>query len=683
MRAGLPVRLTFLRLTFEISGNQIDGARDYQEDAFLNSFLDNSSDDSKASALVIMADGMGGHAAGNIASNLVVSTFNKTFSGGFGEDADIANSLRVALAKANGALSESIRETPALDGMGCTMVAGIFHAGLCWWVSVGDSHLYLIRDRELHKKNEDHSYGGYLDRMSAKGMDVEPEPGLSRNMLMSAMTGDDIAEIDCPGTPLQLLPGDRVIIASDGLDTLREGTIIQMCAWSSSAKECVDSLLKAVEDAAKPRQDNTTVIVVDVHDKDEGAEPPPPAPPPAAADNTTPSPDDTQPLNLDDIQAALEESGMSEQDHVEYEGSGLNVGRLILAIIVLLSVLGGVGAGVYWYFFGGGAPVIQPEPALEPPKEADSPKELESPAEPARQQQQAPEPQPLENSGSESSSGSDSGSSFTASNGSTSIGTGSSGTSSQGSSAGSTTASSSAEFRDSLNAGGEGPVMIVLSPGSFKMGSTLIDKPDESPKHSVNIDGFAVGKYEVTQAEYQIFASATGRKVPKSAGNDPARDPVVNVSWDDALAYTQWLTEQSGETYRLLSEAEWEYASSAGNNASYWWGFDFEPGRAHCFNCGSGRDSKRPAPVGSFAANPFGLHDTAGNVLEWVYDCYHSNYSGAPVDGSVWQGGHCSKRVTRGGAYNTPNDSLRSQKRAAFSSTRPRKNIGFRVARDL
>jgi len=163
-----------LELVFEIAGDQIDGARDYQEDAFLVTYLDDEDgSDGKSSALVIMADGMGGHAAGNIASNLVVSTFNKTFSGGFGRT-EIANLLREALAKANGALAESIKETPALDGMGCTMVTAVFSKGKSNWISVGDSHYYLIRDRELQKKNEDHSYGGYLDRMKAQGMDVEP-----------------------------------------------------------------------------------------------------------------------------------------------------------------------------------------------------------------------------------------------------------------------------------------------------------------------------------------------------------------------------------------------------------------------------------------------------------------------------------------------------------------------------
>jgi len=203
--------------------------------------------DGKSAALVIMADGMGGHAAGNIASNMVVSTFNKSFTGSFGKDAT-PEVLRVALAKANGALSESIKETPALDGMGCTMVTAVLSKGKVYWISVGDSHLYLIRDRELIKKNEDHSYGGYLDRMKEQGLEVEAEAGLSRNMLMSAMTGDEIAEVDCADDGVQLLPGDRLLVCSDGLDTLSAGVIIQTSAWSPTAKECVAAMLKAVED---------------------------------------------------------------------------------------------------------------------------------------------------------------------------------------------------------------------------------------------------------------------------------------------------------------------------------------------------------------------------------------------------------------------------------------------------
>ena len=270
-----------MELYFEIAGNQIDGARDYQEDAFLTTYLDDGGGGgANSSALVVMADGMGGHAAGNIASNLVVSTFNKMFTGEFGKQ-DVSSILRGSLDRANGALRESIKETPALDGMGCTMVTAALTQSKVWWVSVGDSHLYLIRDRELIKKNEDHSYGGYLDRMKSQGMDIEPEPGLSRNMLMSAMTGDEVAEMDCPDQPLELQSGARLVVASDGLDTLSEGAILQFSAWASTSKECVDALLKAVEDAAKPRQDNTTVIVVDVMERAAApVEAPPPEPEP-------------------------------------------------------------------------------------------------------------------------------------------------------------------------------------------------------------------------------------------------------------------------------------------------------------------------------------------------------------------------------------------------------------------
>lgn len=654
-----------MRIFFEIAGGQIDGARDYQEDAFLHSYLD-ITDDPKSTGVVIMADGMGGHAAGNIASNLVVSTFNKTFNASFDAD-DIPNALRVSLAKANGALSESIRETPALDGMGCTMVAGVFHAGKVWWVSVGDSHLYLIRDRELSKKNEDHSYGGYLDRMAAQGMEIEPEPGLSRNMLMSAMTGDDIAEIDCPNEHVQLLPGDRLIIASDGLDTLSSGSIIQMSAWSQTPKNAVEALLKAVEDADKPRQDNTTVIVIDVVDRDaDGAAPTDPAPKPKS------DKDDTKPIeealkdieDLDDVappaqsepvkaEATMQVAGLQDDDDDDDEGS-LSIVRVLIAAVVLLAILGGAGYGVWAYLSGSddtgdGPPVAATEPTAPVPAPA--------PAQPPQAPAPSSETVGLESQGSDSAA--------------------------PAPAPAKSAPKPSRDFRDPLSSGGEGPTMVVISGGTFRMGVNSFDAPTEGPARNVGVPGFAASKYEVTQGEYKLFADATGRQMPEaaSAGDDY---PVVNVSWDDAVAYTRWLSEQTGETYRLLSEAEWEYLASAGTGQSYWWGFDFETGRAHCFDCATDYTTSRPAKVGKFEANGFGIHDTAGNVLEWVQDCYHANYSGAPTDGSVWrEGGDCSKRMARGGAYNSPGDSLRAQKRAAYQPSRGRRNIGIRIAREM
>ena len=143
-----------MALEFELAGSQIDGARDYQEDAFLITHLTDAN--GKPSALVVIADGMGGHAAGNVASNMAVQAFNKHVSANYPTD-NIAEVLEQAVIKANGSIKETVTETPALAGMGCTMVAAILEEGKMWWASVGDSHCYLVRERDLIKKNADHS----------------------------------------------------------------------------------------------------------------------------------------------------------------------------------------------------------------------------------------------------------------------------------------------------------------------------------------------------------------------------------------------------------------------------------------------------------------------------------------------------------------------------------------------
>ncbi|MCH9671662.1 MAG: SUMF1/EgtB/PvdO family nonheme iron enzyme, partial [Gammaproteobacteria bacterium] len=619
-------------LYYEISGGQIAGAREYQEDAFSHSYitdLDNKSGEKNA-ALVIMADGMGGHAAGNIASSLVVSTFNQTFTSDFGSQEPSAL-LRDALIKSNAALAESIRETPALDGMGCTMVSGSFCKGKVWWASVGDSHIYLIRDRELIKKNEDHSYGGYLDRMKAQGMEVEPEPGLSRNMLMSAMTGEDIAEIDCPVQPLTLLAGDRVIIASDGLDTLGAGTIIQMSAWSPTPKECVDALLKAVEDAAKPRQDNTTVVVVDVADRDaEVAAAPPPAPPAAAA--AEPDPDETQPLDQAEIAAAISASKTAvTHREADYEGDDKKGGWLpkLLAAGVAAAVIGGGG---YYYLTqmkpdSGPAPktatVTPVAPASTTPQAPPAPTQVAGTTTPPPEQTAVETPAPAPPAPTPPAP-------------------------TPPVQTPDVVATMPAEFADTLGSGGAGPSMVVIKPGAFSMGTNASTTGEESPARNVQIGAFAVGKYEVTIADYELFLSATGGKLPKALGSADKREPVVLITWDDALAYTQWLSKQTGKKYRLPSESEWEYIADAGSKGSYWWGFQPEKERAHCFDCGTGLAERRPTRVGRFDPSPFGLFDTAGNVLEWVHDCYHKGYKGAPTNQSVWDGGDCTLRIARG-----------------------------------
>ena len=644
-----------MELVYEISGDQIDGARDYQEDAFLVTFLDDDEGgDGKSSALVIMADGMGGHAAGNIASNLVVSTFNKTFTGSFGNDAP-PEVLRVALAKANGALSESIRETPALDGMGCTMVTAVLSKGKAYWVSVGDSHLYLIRDRQLLKQNEDHSYGGYLDRMKEQGIEVEAESGLSRNMLMSAMTGDEIAELDCPDDGVQLLPGDRLLICSDGLDTLSAGVIIQTSAWSPSAKECVAAMLKAVEDASKPRQDNTTVVVIDVAELKAPVAPAALTTPVASSapitglDSSPSDAGDTQEMTADEIQDAIAERGK--------KGKSSNTGLLIVIAVLLLAVL---GAAVF-YFLGGmnGSgesmpPAKNSAPAVEVTSETEP---VKAPMEPSPEVENPPgnEVKPDTPPAAES---------------------------------GSSTTDPQAEakreaFSDAMTSGGEGPEMMMLPRGEFLMGAKAFSgSAAELPRHKRTVAAFAMSLYEVTISQYQRFASASNRTMPNMAGLNAETTPMLLVSWEDANAYANWMSKQTGKKYRLPTEAQWEYAARAGTDTAFWWGHDIGTERAHCFDCNTGLNPRQPSKVGRFAANPFGLFDTSGNVMEWTRDCFHNNYKGAPDDGSLWEGGDCNVRVVRGGAYGNTGQSLRNASRAKRTASKGTDETGIRLVRD-
>ena len=225
--------------------------------------------------------------------------------------------------------------------------------------------------------------------------------------------------------------------------------------------------------------------------------------------------------------------------------------------------------------------------------------------------------------------------------------------------------------------------MLRVVGGSFSMGSSRNTlSPDEQPAHEVRVGDFLIGQHEVSFTEYDRFAQATGRAKPKDNGWGRGTRPVINVSWDDANAYARWLSGQTGRSYRLPTEAEWEYAAAAGTTSLYWWGYQVGKNQANCFDCGSGWDGRVTAPVGSFPANPFGLHDTAGNVMEWVQDCYHRSYQGAPATGVAWEDDQCRRRVARGGAYSTPAKDIRTTQRAAHPQTNRLDSIGFRLARD-
>jgi formylglycine-generating enzyme required for sulfatase activity len=235
------------------------------------------------------------------------------------------------------------------------------------------------------------------------------------------------------------------------------------------------------------------------------------------------------------------------------------------------------------------------------------------------------------------------------------------------------------------------PEMVVIPPGTFRMGDIQGGgAEDEQPVREVRIaKPFGIGRHEVTFEEYDQFASATGRALPDDQGWGRGRLPVINVSWQDAVAYTAWLSTETGERYRLPTEAEWEYAARAGTDTKYWWGNDIrQDGEvwANCYGCGSQWDNEQTAPVGSFKPNDFGVYDTAGNVYEWVQDCWHDSYEGGPDDGSAWEaaeGGNCDRRVIRGGSWFDVPGSLRSATRLWGSPDSRYGGLGFRLAQDI
>lgn len=276
---------------------------------------------------------------------------------------------------------------------------------------------------------------------------------------------------------------------------------------------------------------------------------------------------------------------------------------------------------------------------------------------------------------------------------------------------------------------GKTPAMVVIPTGSFLMGAPADQHIDAAtPQHTVTIaQGFAMTRSTVTVGEFREFVRASGY-VPDSvslggssvydersgvlredssatweddyAGRKADDDlPVVNVSWRDANAYANWLSQRTGKTYRLPSEAEFEYALRAGTTTRYWWG-DGAPkhpvenltgqtdrsrsGRrwSHAFH--GYRDGYwGPAPVMSFAANPFGLYDINGNVSEWVADCWHDSYLRAPADGSAWVNPGCAAHVLRGGSWGSSPEQVYSAYRQGANAELRSGRVGFRVVREL
>jgi formylglycine-generating enzyme required for sulfatase activity len=273
------------------------------------------------------------------------------------------------------------------------------------------------------------------------------------------------------------------------------------------------------------------------------------------------------------------------------------------------------------------------------------------------------------------------------------------------------------EFRDCA----ECPVMVRVPAGTFRMGQdTGQARADERPVHKVNIRSFAAGRTEVTRAEFAAYVRETGNSPggpcttdsdhdgrwaddPAANWMDPGvptsdQHPVTCVNWADAIAYTDWLSAKTGKRYRLLSEAEWEYAERAGSTTEYWWGDD--PAQMCRFangpdlaagrtfprwfpgaNCDDGHDFA--APVASYAPNAFGLYDTAGNAWELTADCY-APYTLQPADGTPTEIAGCPRRALKGGSWVRGLVDLRTAQRNGLPRPKQRgADIGFRVARDL
>ena len=246
------------------------------------------------------------------------------------------------------------------------------------------------------------------------------------------------------------------------------------------------------------------------------------------------------------------------------------------------------------------------------------------------------------------------------------------------------------EFRDTLNDGSQGPLMVVIPAGRFLMGSPEgeLERGDDERQHEVEVAAFAISKYEVTFADYDRFADTTGRKnLPSDEGWERGRRPVINVNWYDAIAYAEWLSQQTGQTYRLPKEAEWEYAARAGTTTPFYFGATISTDQANYdgnYVYGEGRKGvygKKTAEVGQFPANAWGLHDMHGNVWEWTCSVYSTNYDGSEKGCAEYNTGE--RCVMRGGAWLGGPRNLRSATRFSRFLNFKGRDIGFRLARTL
>jgi formylglycine-generating enzyme required for sulfatase activity/class 3 adenylate cyclase len=219
------------------------------------------------------------------------------------------------------------------------------------------------------------------------------------------------------------------------------------------------------------------------------------------------------------------------------------------------------------------------------------------------------------------------------------------------------------------------PEMITIRAGSFTMGSN--DDVTEKPTHQVTIKPFAISQYPILVRDWNNCAAAKACAFV-ATGKDDA--PITNVSWSDAKQFVSWLASTTRKAYRLPSEAEWEYAARGGTQTKYWWGDQFQSGMANCKDCADIGGAEQPIKVGSFKPNPFGLYDMGGGVDQWVEDCWHKNYQGAPADGSAWVEGDCTSRVIRSGSWKNDARYVRPSNRDSYDTNVRYPTHGFRIA---
>jgi len=240
----------------------------------------------------------------------------------------------------------------------------------------------------------------------------------------------------------------------------------------------------------------------------------------------------------------------------------------------------------------------------------------------------------------------------------------------------------------SVSGGKNAPAMVRVPAGTFIMGDD--NNMHTAPAHKVTISrAFAISKYEITFAEYDAYAQATNKPFPGDNAWGREDRPVMHVSWDDANTYAQWLTKTSGKKFRLPTEAEWEYAARAGSTDIYWWGSNEQDakGKANCrrgcFSNYSGLFGSKTAPVGNYSPNAFGIYDVAGNVAEWVQDCYDDNYSNATSNGSARDDKQCQSRVIRGGSTKDNVQRLMTSARDTIPQDTMSEFVGFRLVMEL